>query len=157
MFALIHEQSVSVFPYDLFQLAQDNPTVSFSFPLSEEELAQWNVFPVYDEHPIPIVDPATQECKLSDPKLVNGQWVRKWEIRDLSEQEKIDACEIKSAELRRTRNNHLAACDWTQLPDAPLSSEEKTNWTTYRQTLRDITSRPEFPWGTVLPTWPGFK
>ena len=36
------------------------------------------------------------------------------------------------------RNFLLMDSDWTQLGDAPLSTEEKAKWVTYRQKLRDI-------------------
>lgn len=36
------------------------------------------------------------------------------------------------------RNTLLASSDWTQLPDSPLSAEEKSAWATYRQQLRDM-------------------
>ena len=36
------------------------------------------------------------------------------------------------------RNFLLMDSDWTQLGDAPISTEEKAKWVTYRQKLRDI-------------------
>ena len=36
------------------------------------------------------------------------------------------------------RNFLLMDSDWTQLGDAPLTTEQKTDWITYRQKLRDI-------------------
>tara|TARA_B100000530_G_C15934479_1_gene478429 strand:- start:371 stop:817 length:447 start_codon:yes stop_codon:yes gene_type:complete len=57
----------------------------------------------------------------------------------------------KLAKFKFERNGRLAISDWTQLPDSPLSSTKKTEWATYRQTLRDLpasTSDPE------KPTWP---
>jgi hypothetical protein len=41
--------------------------------------------------------------------------------------------------LRKTRNNLLRESDWTQAVDSPLSDSKKTEWKTYRQSLRDIT------------------
>ena len=41
-------------------------------------------------------------------------------------------------EVRMERDKLLAESDWTVMPDSPLSSELKTQWTTYRQALRDI-------------------
>lgn len=41
--------------------------------------------------------------------------------------------------FRSMRNGDLMACDWTQLPDAKLSDEDKLAWTEYRQKLRDLT------------------
>ena len=40
--------------------------------------------------------------------------------------------------LRMNRDNYLKLCDWTQLPDAPLSEEQKSAWNAYRQALRDL-------------------
>ena len=42
------------------------------------------------------------------------------------------------ATVRRQRNNFLKSCDWTQMPDSALSTEQKTAWATYRQALRDF-------------------
>ena len=41
--------------------------------------------------------------------------------------------------LRKTRNNLLRESDWTQAVDSPLSDSKKSEWKTYRQSLRDIT------------------
>lgn len=40
--------------------------------------------------------------------------------------------------LRTERNTLLRACDWTQVPDAALTAEQKAAWTEYRKTLRDL-------------------
>lgn len=39
--------------------------------------------------------------------------------------------------MRTIRDRLLAACDWTQLPDAPV---DRDAWATYRQQLRDFPS-----------------
>lgn len=41
---------------------------------------------------------------------------------------------------RFERNRKLTASDWTQVPDSPLSAEQKAAWQTYRQALRDLPS-----------------
>lgn len=41
-------------------------------------------------------------------------------------------------DLRADRSALLAACDWTQLPDTPLSEADRTAWCDYRQALRDL-------------------
>ena len=41
--------------------------------------------------------------------------------------------------LRGYRNVLLNSCDWTVMPDSPLSESKQTEWKTYRQSLRDIT------------------
>lgn len=40
--------------------------------------------------------------------------------------------------LRQKRNLLIAQSDWTVLPDAPLTSEQKTAWKAYRDALRDL-------------------
>ena len=42
--------------------------------------------------------------------------------------------------IRATRNARLAATDWTQGADSPLSDSKKAEWATYRQELRDYPS-----------------
>ena len=55
--------------------------------------------------------------------------------------------------VRMERNNRLTACDWTQLPDTPLTTEQKTAWATYRQTLRDFPSVVQLD-NIIWPTQP---
>ena len=43
------------------------------------------------------------------------------------------------------RTDLLSGSDWTQLPDAPLTSTKKAEWATYRQSLRDLTITDDFP------------
>jgi len=59
--------------------------------------------------------------------------------------------EQQAADVRAERNTLLAACDWTQLADAPVDKEA---WATYRQALRDITDQPGFPSEVMWPTQP---
>ena len=40
--------------------------------------------------------------------------------------------------LREQRNAYLTATDWCVLPDSPLTSDERSEVTQYRQTLRDF-------------------
>jgi len=41
--------------------------------------------------------------------------------------------------LRIMRNAKLNQCDWTQVPDAPLSETKVAEWATYRTSLRNAT------------------
>lgn len=43
-------------------------------------------------------------------------------------------------EMRQMRDMLLRNSDWTQMPDSPLSNEQKQAWATYRQALRDFPS-----------------
>ena len=40
--------------------------------------------------------------------------------------------------VRTERNDRLAECDWTQIPDGPLNADDRTEWQLYRQQLRDV-------------------
>ena len=55
-----------------------------------------------------------------------------------------------ASEGRALRDRLLRECDWTQLPDAPLSAEQRNAFSAYRQALRDLPSDLEFPHGE----WP---
>lgn len=45
--------------------------------------------------------------------------------------------EEKWAQIKYQRDIYLQKCDWTQMPDAVLTIEEKATWQEYRQALRD--------------------
>jgi hypothetical protein len=54
------------------------------------------------------------------------------------------------------RNNLLGSCDWTQLPDAQLSPQQKEKWVEYRQSLRDLPEQlkwNETQWPTPPDGW----
>jgi len=53
--------------------------------------------------------------------------------------------------LRKSRDELLAASDWTQSPDSPLSEAQQQSWRDYRQALRDL---PENTTDPLNPTWP---
>jgi hypothetical protein len=57
-------------------------------------------------------------------------------------------------EFREERNKRISVCDWTQLPNAPLSGAKKYEWETYRQALRDLPRNIEDPSNPVWPIQP---
>jgi len=56
--------------------------------------------------------------------------------------------------LRAQRNQLLAASDWTQGNDSPLSTESKSAWVTYRQALRDLPNVTTDPSNVEWPSVP---
>lgn len=56
--------------------------------------------------------------------------------------------EALAAIARAQRNALLSACDWTQVPDAPV---DQAAWATYRQALRDVPQQEGFP---LTISWP---
>jgi len=56
--------------------------------------------------------------------------------------------------IRAQRNQLLTQSDWTQLADAPLTQEQKTAWSAYRQALRDVPASFSTPEEVVWPAIP---
>jgi hypothetical protein len=56
--------------------------------------------------------------------------------------------------LRTERDRRLMACDWTQLPDVPLSQTQVTQWRAYRKALRDTPERVEAQGWDGAVDWP---
>lgn len=61
---------------------------------------------------------------------------------------------LEMVAIREERNRLLAESDWTQFTDSPLTSEQKAEWATYRQALRDITTQASVHDDVVWPTKP---
>lgn len=86
------------------------------------------------------------------PGLIDGStggigWL--WDGATLTDPHVPDPA-ARWATIRAERNAKLAACDWTQLPDAPVDAAV---WATYRQALRDITQQAD-PFNITWPTPP---
>ena len=90
-----------------------------------------------------IVDFNNEKQRLEDEKI-------------LFEEEK-EAARDYWQELRLIRNSKLLTSDWTQIPDAPLTEEQKLAWKNYRQQLRDLPENISDPKPLVLdenhPDW----
>ena len=56
--------------------------------------------------------------------------------------------------LRHYRDTLLRESDWTQFTDSPLSDSKKTEWKTYRQSLRDLPATEADPENATFPTKP---
>lgn len=56
--------------------------------------------------------------------------------------------------IRKMRNKLLIASDWTQLPDAPLTNDQKIAWQQYRQQLRDLPATFDENSSLIWPTKP---
>ena len=153
MYVLAPSQTIERFPYSIDDLKRDNPNTSFPRNLSDELLADYNVYPV-EPVTAPEYDYGTQNCNQVNPTLQDGEWVATYEVTDASEEEKTERLEIASTSVREERNRRLAVCDWTQLTDQPLSESDQNAWRVYRQNLRDIPKQSGFPWNITWPETP---
>jgi len=95
--------------------------------LIEQGCKKLNVFKPHDQ-----LTQKTISCAAYD----DGEFVSVVEVTDLTAEEIQAAKDSAMAKLRNTRNNLLTASDWTQIADCTISN--KTEWATYRQTLRDF-------------------
>jgi len=82
---------------------------------------------------------------------VNGKWYTKYSVADMDAEAQTALNTTQAEAVRKQRNDKLAACDWTQVEDAPV---DKAAWATYRQALRDVTSQDGFPWTVNWPEAP---
>ena len=144
---------VEKFPYAIVDLKNENPTTSFPHVIGNELLKSYGVFAV-SEQPMPQTDRFSYCVKRHLPELIDGEWVIVWDVIQKTEEAIAEKTELQKVEIRDSRNGKLSACDWTQLPDAPISAEKKLAWGAYRQALRDVPLQAGFPWDVVWPTKP---
>ena len=94
------------------------------------------------------------------PNLINGILIASTEQeciveKNRREQSKLDTFNVSLNLLREKRNKLLADSDYIVLADSPVN--DKANWITYRQQLRDLTeglSTVEQVNSVVFPTKP---
>lgn len=76
-----------------------------------------------------------------------------WVVRNKTQDEIRQEIDDQWYTVRTQRNALLQGCDWTQLPDSPLTELQKTSWANYRQQLRDVTTQLD-PFNITWPTPP---
>ena len=114
--------------------------------LTDEQAAHFGVHKKQIVTP-PYFDPATQVREEGPALLIDGIWTQNYMVTDLDADASAAKVGAQWAVIRAERNKLLAACDWTQLPDAPVNA---ASWATYRQALRDITTQAN-PFNIVWP------
>lgn len=131
-------------------LPQNWADVSNFYLLEDEQVRKYGWYPVR-------FVPATKtenDVVTGQSFVIEGNEVVQYEqIRPKTESEIQEELNSKWENIRVMRNSLLLESDWTQLTDSPLSSEKKTEWSSYRQQLRDVTSQPD-PKNIIWPTKP---
>lgn len=145
------EVATGRYPLSYQQIKQENPNTSFPASLTEAD-----GFAVVEPTDKPSFDKIAQKCHEDAPaKNEDGVWKQVWKIVDLPadqvESRRSAEYDKNAVVVRAQRNTLLSDCDWTQVADAPV---DKAAWSTYRQSLRDITTQPDFPWSIVWPNKP---
>lgn len=79
----------------------------------------------------------TEKLVSCDPVL-EEPWVYIVKVEPLSKEELETKNLIEKEKIKTERNALLAASDWTQTTDAPLTADQKKAWQNYRKQLRDL-------------------
>ena len=148
MYAQLIDDAVAAYPVDVRQ-AHPNTSFPSAWPGGEVD----GLIYVLVAYVTPPAVDYTQTVTETTPAQIDGVWSQVWTVAPAS-QDVIDQRLVAQwSVVRADRNQRLASCDWTQLPDSPLSVEVKAQWATYRQALRDVTQQPN-PFAIVWPTTP---
>ena len=158
------------------QLMQDS---EFRMLLKAEANAAWKA-PVLTQEILDIIgaDPVFEGPQASGGTVyqysqydgieqIDGKWYTKYILGPIFTDTTLDGVTTSAAEaeaayktakdaeqaanVRRSRNDLLTKCDWTQIAD---STADKPVWATYRQALRDVTAQDGFPWNVTWPEQP---
>ncbi len=149
-FAFITDNAIEQYPVGSVEIKRRFPGTSFTVPLEGQDLSKFGVAEVAltDQ---PTIDRNTQKFEEGTPVLDGSTWRQAWNVIELSTEELQQLEDTKAASVRATRNQKLTDTDWTQMADSPLASDKKTEWATYRQSLRDLPTAGGFP---HTMTWP---
>lgn len=146
MLVKAHKNNITT--YSIEQLKKDNPGISFPKEISNELLETFNIFRVVTA-PAPVIDIKTHHYT-SNIIYKDGTYIQEWSIIKLPQ---------KDAEnnVRAHRNYLLTDSDWVVLLHYERGQVPPKEWLTYRQTLRDISLQPEFPYNVKWPDIPTNK
>lgn len=148
MYLRINQDGAIRYPYNVEELRSENPNTSFFDVIPIGTLLEYNVHVVY---PIGRGSDYTKNYTEGTPQLINDQYFQNWIVTDATQEEIDQRIDSQWIEVRSIRNLYLSESDWTQLPDAPLTTEKKAEWVAYRQHLRDVTLQSDpfnINWGT---------
>ena len=144
------------------QFKANYPNTSFPKEITVEILNSYGYDPVLLGEPATVTPPYEVSTRDGEEQI-DGQWYSRFVVGPIffgneestaAEHEAdyragVDADAARTA--RKDRNSKLTQTDWTQLAD---SSANATDWSTYRQALRDVSSQPGFPHDVTWPTKP---
>tara|TARA_Y100000389_G_C17460838_1_gene521549 strand:+ start:1629 stop:2081 length:453 start_codon:yes stop_codon:yes gene_type:complete len=142
--------SVTTYPYTIQNLKSDNPNISFPNILTESVLNDFNVYSVVQ---VENGGDYTKNYVEETPTQSGSLYLQNWTDSDASSEDIETRKNEKWEEVRDIRDSLLSQSDWTQFQDSPITGSLLTDWQTYRQGLRDITSQDN-PYSLTWPTKP---
>lgn len=116
--------------------------------LDGEKLKGWYCDDVHDTIPTPNIEVTEEVWRKAIQDNANAY------VGDTFVYKDFRTTEQKTSDKREYRDMLLKESDWTQFGDSPLSDSKKTEWATYRQSLRDLPAQSGFP-DIDMPTKPG--
>jgi hypothetical protein len=128
------------------------PDTSFSWPFVPEDIEPLG-FGLYDFSNQPDFGTFEKAVEVAPVKDEYGIWRQTWAVEPMTEEEVTARTKQEWNGVRSHRNFRLTMCDWTQLPDAPLTNTQMAAWATYRQALRDVTDQAD-PFNILWPVSP---
>lgn len=128
------------------------PNVSLPVPISVNDLDSLGVDPVL-EGPQPTLTRFQSAVRTGPEQDSKGNWMWVYIAVDWTPEQIEQATAQQWINVRNDRDRRLQECDWTQLPDVPLTEEKKAEWVVYRQELRNVTNQPD-PFEIIWPTQP---
>lgn len=136
MYLKIDNENI-IYPYTISDLKAENSNISFPTSLTNDSLEDFNVYPVTS---IDCGSDYTKNYEEDTPILSGSVYIQVWNETNASDEEISTKVEEKWLEIRELRDTLLTQSDWTQFQDSPITGSTLTEWQTYRQSLRDITS-----------------
>jgi hypothetical protein len=153
MYAKIESGIAVEYPVYEGQLQQRFPDRTYPLDTSGDPIPEGYVRVSASLPPDPAFDNYQYRYELGLPVFVNESWVETYNKIELTEDEKnrqrIASCHL----MREKRNALLRESDKKVVIDRweKMSDQEKLEWATYRQELRDIPEQEGFPYSV---TWP---
>lgn len=140
------------YPYSIQDLKLENKNISFPSIISDSLLETFGIYKV-ELRDSGYEDDYTKDVFELTPILSGSVYVQTFNVVDADETTINIRKEQKWEEIRQQRNQLLSESDWTQFQDSPITGSKLTEWQTYRQSLRDVTSQSD-PYNIIWPTQP---
>lgn len=155
LYALIQNDSVSVYPYSINEFRQANPNVSLPETPTEQQLNEVNIFVVLPT-PVPEYNTITQNCNQGTPEKTQGSWFQTWIVTDATAEEILVREQSAKNANKQEASSLLTETDWTTIPD--VGDQTKSNpylsnvneFVTYRNEVRAIALNPPI----TVDIWP---
>lgn len=149
MYALVNEEVVVEYP--IIDLRQRFPNISFPTQIETHHLPPGLV----KVEPAPMPSVGRTQYVIEGVPLKNGSvWIQVWEIHNKEASQLVSEQTVKAIAVRNERDGLLRQTDWVVTRSAETGEPIPTNYSVYRQALRDITKQAGFPWDVIWPDRP---